>query len=80
MNPLIKLTPRTVAEKDFVAHVLFALSDHGVTGDWEAMVDHAVRRCRRGQRVHQAFSDWLREHPQKIEHAYTETQHEEGAL
>jgi GrpB-like predicted nucleotidyltransferase (UPF0157 family) len=78
MNPLIKLTPRTVAEKDFVAHVLFALSDHGVTGDWAEMVDHAVRRCRRGHRVHQAFSDWLRAHPQKIEHAYTES-YGEGA-
>jgi hypothetical protein len=73
-----KLTPKTVAEKDYCAHVLFALSDCGATGEWDGMVDFAMR-CMKSNTVHACVGKWLRAHPQKIERAYTEVQHEESA-
>jgi hypothetical protein len=72
------LRPRTIAEKDYCAHVLFALSDCGATGDWDDMVSFAMR-CIKSNTVHACVGKWLRANPIEMQRAYTETQHEEGA-
>jgi uncharacterized protein YfaS (alpha-2-macroglobulin family) len=75
-----KLIPVSQAQKDYTAHVLFALSDFGAgTGDWNDMVDHAVRSMKRGLTVHACVFAWLHAHPVELQRVYTETQHEGGA-
>jgi hypothetical protein len=72
------LKPKNQSERDHVIACLYAFKDFGVTGDWDEMVEFAVRSCRRGDVTHKTFSAWLRAHPQKATRAYTEVQHEEG--
>jgi hypothetical protein len=76
----VKRIPVSLSEKDFCAHVLCALSDFGAgSGDWETMVDFALRSRKRGLTVHACVKAWLHAHPVELQRAYTETQHEEGA-
>jgi hypothetical protein len=75
-----KLIPVSQAQKDYTAHVVCALSDFGAgSGDWESMVDHAVRSMKLGLTVHACVMKWLLAHPVEMQRAYTEPQHKEGA-
>jgi hypothetical protein len=76
----VKRIPVSQSEIDYTAHVVCALSDFGAgSGDWELMVDFAVRSRKRGLTVHACVRAWLHAHPVELQRAYTETKHEEGA-
>jgi hypothetical protein len=76
----VKRIPVSQSEIDYTSHVVCALSDFGAgSGDWQTMVDHAVRSRKRGLTVHACVMAWLHAHPVEMQRAYTETQNEEGA-
>ena len=72
------LTPKTQAQKDYCAHVLFALSDCGATGEWNTMVDFAMRSIKTNT-VHACVGKWLRANPIEMQRAYTEVRNEQEA-
>jgi hypothetical protein len=71
----IKLKPTTKAQRDYTSKVLFALTGFGASGEWDDMVDFAMRSMKR-KTVHVCVMEWLRRHPQQLHRAYTETQHD----